>query len=127
MKQLLTTVFLLLAIGTAWAQTSTDEFSKSTLVGTWQHVSTSKSAESKGKPLGADIDIKWTFDSTGNGVYAQKVPALKGVRTNPMKWTLEEKTIVLNGKVKYTVMSFDGDTMVWKNHRLGDFYHLERR
>lgn len=89
-------------------------------------MSSSDSLEAKGKPLGS-AEIKWTFKAGGKGIYSQKVPALQKTRTRPMTWKLEGNTIVLGGKTKYTVESFDGDSMVWKNERLGDYYHVERR
>lgn len=126
MTRLYMVIFLFLTVQSAWAQTTRSSLEEASLLGTWQHVSSSDSVETKGKPLGS-AEIKWTFKADGKGLYSQKVPALGKTRTRPMTWKLEGNTIVLGGKTKYTVESFDGDSMVWKNERLGDYYHVERR
>ncbi len=96
------------------------------LLGTWLHVSSSKTPDGATRPL-APIKIMWTFKAGGQGEFFQQVSPTSKARKREMNWTLAGDTIHLGGRTKYTVVRRDGDSMVWKNHRLGDFYHVQRQ
>lgn len=58
--------------------------------------------------------------------FYQKVGAGQAMEAKDRSYTLEGNTITLGGRTQYTVVRNMGDKMIWKNHRLGDFYHVVR-
>ena len=95
------------------------------LLGTWVHKATSKTADGEASPLQIAV-IKWTFKPGGKCDFYQKVGSGNPVVASGRPYTLEGNTITLGGRTKYTVVKNMGDKMIWKNHRLGDFYHVVR-
>ncbi len=98
--------------------------------GTWEHVATSETPDGEAEPL--DIAaITWTFNADGTGRYVQKVMGREMGRD--MFWGLDGAKIQLmfkkGGKVKatYTVVRKGAEKMIWKNEKLGDYYHVEKR
>ena len=95
------------------------------LLGTWVHKATSKTAEGEASPLQIAV-IKWTFKPGGKCDFYQKVGSGNPMVASGRPYTVEGNTITLGGRTKYTVVKNMGDKMIWKNHRLGDFYHVVR-
>lgn len=106
---------------------SADTLDVSTLVGTWRHQATSKTATGPAKPV-STAKISWVFSTDGKGEYQQTVPSLGMNNTRPFQWTLKGSDILLDGgKIKYTVVKSGGNTMIWKNHLLGDYFHVVKK
>ena len=95
------------------------------LQGTWVHKSTSKTADGTPRPLDIAV-IKWTFKPGGKCDFYQKVGSGKPMIAEDREYVIEDQTITLGSRTKYTVVKNMGDKMIWKNHRLGDFFHVER-
>lgn len=114
-----------LAKGAASPSGETTEGLADALLGTWVHQSTSKTAEGEPTPLSIAV-IKWTFKSGGKCDFYQKVGGGQAMEAKDRSYTLEGNTITLGGRTQYTVVRNMGDKMIWKNHRLGDFYHVVR-
>ncbi|PAP78501.1 hypothetical protein [Rubrivirga marina] len=94
------------------------------LSGTWAHVATADTPDGPRDPL-STATISWTFRPDGTGTYSQQV--LSGrTRTNDFEWTLDGETLDL-GAATYAIVSRDGDEMVWRNDRLGDYYIVQRQ
>ena len=95
------------------------------LLGTWVHKATSRTADGEARPLNIAL-IKWTFKPGGKCDFYQKVGSGKAMEGKDRTYTLEGNTITLGGRTQYTVVKNLGDKMIWKNDRLGDFYHVVR-
>ena len=95
------------------------------LLGTWVHKATSETAGGEARPLQVAI-IKWTFKPDGKCDFYQKVGNGDPMIGKDRTYTLEGSTITLGGQTKYTIVENSGNKMIWKNHRLGDFYHVIR-
>ena len=95
------------------------------LLGTWVHQATSQTADGEARPLTIAV-IKWTFKPGGKCDFYQKVGSGKAMEGKDRSYTLEGNTIILGGRTQYTVVKNMGDKMIWRNHRLGDFYHVVR-
>jgi len=95
------------------------------LLGTWVHKATSKAASGAARPLDIAV-IKWTFKPGGKCDFYQKVGGRKPMIATDRPYSLEGNTITLGASTKYTVVENSGNKMIWKNHRLGDFYHVVR-
>lgn len=95
------------------------------LEGTWVHKATSKTADGTPRPLDIAV-IKWTFKPGGKCDFYQKVGSGKPMTAEDRPYSIDGSTITLGSRTKYTVVSNSIDKMIWKNHRLGDFYHVER-
>ncbi len=95
------------------------------LLGTWVHKATSNTAAGEARPLTIAV-IKWTFKPGGKCDFYQKVGSGKAMEGKDRSYTLEGNTINLGGRTQYTVVKNMGNKMIWKNHRLGDFYHVVR-
>lgn len=126
MKQIAILIFSLFLLQSVAAETTTSQVDKDVVIGTWQHTRISKTPNDQGEPLSSTTKISWTFEADGTGTYSQTVPVIQNTQKAPFKWTLEGNTLTLNGKTKYTVEKFDEDSMVWKNHLLGDYFHVKR-
>lgn len=107
-----------------------EDVSAADVVGTWEHVSTSETPDGQTDPLDVAA-ITWTFNADGTGKYSQKVMGRS--MGSDMFWKLDGASIVLmskkGGKAKatYTVVRKGDETMIWKNEKLGDYYHVEER
>ena len=124
MKNLVKAVLCVLIVSTtAFA----DALDASALVGTWNHQAISKTASGAAEPV-STAKISWVFSADGKGEYRQTVPGLGMNNTRPFKWALKESDILLDGgKIKYTVVKNSGNTMIWKNHLLGDYFHVVKK
>lgn len=95
------------------------------LLGTWVHKSTSQTPDGEARPLTVAV-IKWTFKPGDKCDFYQKVGSGKPMEATDRTYSLVGNTITLDPQTKYTVIKNEGAKMVWKNHRLGDYYHVVR-
>ncbi len=92
----------------------------------------SKTPDGERKPVDTAA-ISWSFDAGGKGTYHQTVAALNMKNSSPLFWELDGDSIRLFNKkgarkpsAVYTVIEYNATSMVWKNNRLGDYYHLKK-
>ncbi len=115
-------ILLILCIGV-----QAQEVTEQSLLGRWFHQGISTTATGTVEPV-KHAQIYWVFESDGKGEYQQTVPSRNMKNARPFDWKLSGPDILLSGgKVKYTVVEFEGDKMIWKNERLGDYFHVERQ
>lgn len=107
------------------SETSYADIRPELLHGTWRHQASSKTADGEARPLDIAV-IKWTFKPGGKCDFYQKVGSGKARLAEDRPFTLKDNTITLGARTKYTVVKHTGEKMIWKNHRLGDFYHVVR-
>lgn len=126
-RYFLTALVCAIAISSsALAETPKALISESDLLGSWQHLSISKTIDGPAEPLKQAV-IHWVFKADGKGGYQQKVARINMDASRPFSWELKNNTILLDkGKVKYTVVKISGEEMIWRNEKLGDYYHLKR-
>ena len=107
-----------------------ENVSAADVVGTWEHVSTSDTPDGEAEPLDVAA-ITWIFNADGTGKYSQKVMGRSMGRD--MFWALDGTSILLQNKkggkaqATYTVVKKGAEKMIWKNEKLGDYYHVEKR
>jgi hypothetical protein len=92
------------------------------LTGAWAHVASADTPDGPREPL-TGVAISWTFRPDGTGTYSQQVGSGE-TRTNDFEWTLDGETIDMG--TLYTIVSRDGDEMVWRNERMGNYYVVHR-
>lgn len=96
------------------------------LVGAWQHTHFDKGAGYE--PVGDGTDVRYIFPSTERILYCQDVKGATTQAENAADFTLDGQEIVLPAPANgYAVVAWDADSMVWKNHRDGSSYLLQRR
>ena len=107
-----------------------EDVSAADVEGTWEHVATSDTPDGDAEPLDVAA-IKWTFNADGTGRYEQK--AMGRTMGRDMFWDLDGATILLQNKkggkaqAKYTIVKKGAEKMIWRNEKLGDYYHVEKR
>jgi hypothetical protein len=126
-----TAVVMLFAFGSASLFAAGIE--EKDLLGTWDHASISKTLDGDRDPV-KEAAISWTFAANGAGTYHQTVAMLKMKNSAPLFWELDGTTIRLFAKkgakkpsAVYSVIEKKDSSMIWKNHKLGDYYHLVRK
>lgn len=96
------------------------------LIGSWQH--THIDSGSGYEALKPTTDIRFVFPSTTRLLYCQDVAGATSQAENAVNISLDGTELVLPSPATgYGVVSWDANTMVWKNHRDGSLYLLQRR
>lgn len=96
------------------------------LIGAWQHTHINEG--SAFEPVGAGTDIRYIFPSSSRLLYCQDVAGATHQAENATDLTIEGTTLILGASgVSYGVVAWDANAMVWKNHRDGSLYLLQRR
>lgn len=113
-------------------ENESNEDETNSIIGTWKHISTAKTADGERQPLKV-ANIQWTFKSDGTGSYKQTVKGIERAGgTNAFNWKLNEKEIeitpISRGKsVTYTIIEQSENEMTWRNNVLGDYYFVEKQ
>src|SRR5699024_3078101 len=112
--------------GAGSVPSGTDGSLDTVIIGAWQH--THFDTGGGYEPLGDGTDIRYIFPSTERILYCQDVAGATQQAENAADITLDGTEIVLPSPASgYNVVAWDADTMVWKNHRDGSLYLLQRR
>lgn len=96
------------------------------IIGAWQHTHIDSGAGFEA--VAPTTDIRYVFPSTTRMLYCQDVQGAIFQAENAVDIGVDGTELVLPSPATgYAVTAWDGDTMVWTNHRDGSLYLLKRR
>jgi hypothetical protein len=107
-----------------------EEVSTDSINGIWEHISTSSTPDGARDAVDT-ARMSWTFNADGSGEYKQTVMGRDMGRA--IYWRLDGTSIVLSSKkggkaqATYSIVKADTEEMIWKNEKLGDYYHVEKK
>jgi|GEM_PF-4612461 len=112
--------------GSADAPSAAGDDFETAIIGAWQHTHIDSGAGYE--PVKPTTDIRYVFPSTTTMLYCQDAKGATSQAERKVTVSLDGVEIIVPAPATgYAAVAWDGDTMVWENHRDGSLYLLKRR